>query len=477
MNVTRVGCPVPLLRLHNSTSVLKFFHYQQNGQLRSMETHLTAEQIQMILDSVADGVFTVDEDFVITSFNRAAQEITGVPVDEAIGRPCCEVFRAEICEGECALKQSVRTGKPVVNQAIYVVRADGARVPISISTSMLKDKTGKLVGGVETFRDLTVVETLRKEVQKAFTFEDMLSKNQRMQEIFAILPDVAMSDSTILLEGESGTGKELLAKAIHNLSGRAANPLITVNCGAIPDTLLESELFGYKAGAFTDAKRDKPGRFAQAAGGTIFLDEIGDVTPALQVRLLRVLQEKTFELLGGTQTVRADVRVLAATNKDLKQLVEAGLFREDLYYRIRVFKLSLPPLRERMEDVPLLAQHFIIRLSRIKGKDITGLTSEALSAFMAYDWPGNIRELENTIEHAFILCRGGLIDIPHLPEPLKAGSSLDVSQQGGTLAGIEARIIMETLARNEGKKLATARELGINKTTLWRKLKRLGLNP
>jgi PAS domain S-box-containing protein len=442
-----------------------------------METHLTAEQIQMILDSVADGVFTVDEDFVITSFNRAAQEITGVPVDEAIGRPCCEVFRAEICEGECALKQSVRTGKPVVNQAIYVVRADGARVPISISTSMLKDKTGKLVGGVETFRDLTVVETLRKEVQKAFTFEDMLSKNQRMQEIFAILPDVAMSDSTILLEGESGTGKELLAKAIHNLSGRAANPLITVNCGAIPDTLLESELFGYKAGAFTDAKRDKPGRFAQAAGGTIFLDEIGDVTPALQVRLLRVLQEKTFELLGGTQTVRADVRVLAATNKDLKQLVEAGLFREDLYYRIRVFKLSLPPLRERMEDVPLLAQHFIIRLSRIKGKDITGLTSEALSAFMAYDWPGNIRELENTIEHAFILCRGGLIDIPHLPEPLKAGSSLDVSQQGGTLAGIEARIIMETLARNEGKKLATARELGINKTTLWRKLKRLGLNP
>lgn len=431
----------------------------------------------MILDSVADGVFTVDEDFVITSFNRAAQEITGVPVDEAIGRPCCEVFRAEICEGECALKQSVRTGNPVVNQAIYVVRADGARVPISISTSMLKDKTGKIVGGVETFRDLTVVETLRKEVQKSFTFEDMLSKNQRMQEIFAILPDVAMSDSTILLEGESGTGKELLAKAIHNLSARAANPLITVNCGAIPDTLLESELFGYKAGAFTDARRDKPGRFAQAAGGTIFLDEIGDVTPALQVRLLRVLQEKTFELLGGTQTVQADVRVLAATNKDLKQLVEAGLFREDLYYRIRVFKLSLPPLRERMEDVPLLAQHFIDRLSRIKGKDITGLTSEALSAFMAYDWPGNIRELENTIEHAFILCRGGLIDIPHLPEPLKAGSSLDVSQQGGTLAGIEARVIMETLARNGGKKLATARELGINKTTLWRKLKRLGLNP
>jgi PAS domain S-box-containing protein len=441
-----------------------------------MEKSLTPEQMQMVLDSIADGVFTVDGEFVITSFNQAAQQITGVPVEEAIGRPCCEVFRAEICEGECALKQTVRTGKPVVNLAIYILRADGKRVPISVSTAMLKDSAGSLVGGVETFRDLSLVETLRKEVEKSFTFEDMLSKNQRMQEIFGILPDVALSDSTILLEGESGTGKELLAKAIHNLSGRAHKALITVNCGAIPDTLLESELFGYKAGAFTDAKRDKPGRFTQAAGGTIFLDEIGDITPALQIRLLRVLQDKSFELLGGTQTMRTDVRVLAATNRDLKALVEAGLFREDLYYRIRVFKLSLPPLRARMEDVPLLAQHFIDRLNRIKGKDIAGLSSEALSAFMAHDWPGNIRELENAIEHAFILCRGGLIEAHHLPEPLRSSAgSCDILPQGGTLAGMEERVIREALTRNQGKKLATARELGINKTTLWRKLKRLGI--
>lgn len=395
-------------------------------------------------------------------------------MEEAIGRPCCEVFRAEICEEECALKQSVRTGKPVINLAIYILRADGTRVPISVSTAMLKDSAGNLVGGVETFRDLTLVETLRKEVEKSFTFEDMLSRNPRMQEIFSILPDVALSDSTILVEGESGTGKELLAKAIHNLSSRAHKPLITVNCGAIPDTLLESELFGYKAGAFTDAKRDKPGRFTQAAGGTIFLDEIGDITPALQVRLLRVLQDKSFELLGGTQTVRTDVRVLAATNRGLKTLVEDGLFREDLYYRIRVFKLSLPPLRERMEDVPLLAQHFIDRLNRIKGKDITGLSSDALSAFMRHDWPGNIRELENSIEHAFILCRGGLIEARHLPEPLRSSAeSSDILPGEGTLAGMEARVIKEALARNQGRRLATARELGINKTTLWRKLKRL----
>jgi PAS domain S-box-containing protein len=441
-----------------------------------MEKSLTPEQMQMILDSIADGVFTVDDEFVITSFNQAAQQITGVPVEEAIGRPCCEVFRAEICEGECALKQTVRTGKPVVNLAIYILRADGRRAPISVSTAMLKDSAGSLVGGVETFRDLTLVETLRKEVEKAFTFEDMLSRSQRMQEIFSILPDVALSDSTILVEGESGTGKELLAKAIHNLSGRSHKPLITVNCGAIPDTLLESELFGYKAGAFTDAKRDKPGRFTQAAGGTIFLDEIGDITPALQVRLLRVLQDKSFEVLGGIQTMRTDVRVLAATNKDLKALVEARLFREDLYYRIRVFKLSLPPLRERMEDVPLLAQHFIDRLNRIKGKDITGLSSDALLAFMAHDWPGNIRELENSIEHAFILCHGGLIEAHHLPEPLRSSArSSDILPEGSTLAGMEARVIKEALTRNQGKKLATARDLGINKTTLWRKLKRLGI--
>ncbi len=444
--------------------------------VRRVEHTMTPVEMRMILDSVADGVFTVDGEFIITSFNRAAEDITGVPVDEAIGRPCCEVFRAEICEGECALKQTVRTGRPVVNRAVYILRADGARVPISVSTAILKDSRGNLAGGVETFRDLTLVEALRREVEKSFTFEDMLSSNQRMKEMFGILPDVALSDSTILIEGESGTGKEVLAKAIHRLSNRSDKPLVTVNCGAIPDTLLESELFGYKAGAFTDAKRDKPGRFAQADGGTILLDEIGDITPALQVRLLRVLQDKSFEPLGGTKTVTADARVIAATNKDLRALVDQGDFREDLYYRIRVFRLALPPLRERKEDVPLLAQHFIDRFNRLKGKDVSGLSRESLLAFMDYDWPGNIRELENALEHAFILCHGGLIELHHLPEPLRQSSgSSHGFLTGATLAEIEARVIRETLARNKGKKLATARELGINKTTLWRKMKRLGL--
>lgn len=441
------------------------------------EKILSPDEMRRILDSIADGVFTVNESFIITSFNRAAEEITGVPLEEALGRPCCEVFRAEICEADCALKQTVRTGNPVVNRPVYIVRADGELVPISVSTSMLKDGRGNLVGGVETFRDLTLVEALRKQVEETYTFEDMLSRNPRMREIFNILPDVAVSESTILIEGESGTGKELLAKALHNLSERSEKPLVTVNCGAIPDTLLESELFGYKAGAFTDARRDKPGRFAQADGGTIFLDEIGDITPALQVRLLRVLQDRAFEPLGSTGTTTVDVRIVAATNRDLQALVRKGLFREDLYYRIQVFRLKLPPLRERKEDVPLLAEHFVNRLNRVKGRDVTGLSREALAAFTQYHWPGNIRELENAVEHAFILCRGGLIEPRHLPEPLRGmAPGPREFPTGATLADIEARVIREALARNDGKKLATARELGINKTTLWRKMKRLGLD-
>jgi PAS domain S-box-containing protein len=442
-----------------------------------LEKELSSDEMNMILNSIADGVFTVDDKFVITSFNRAAQEITGVPAREALGRSCCEVFRAEICEADCALKRTILTGKPVVNHAVFIVRADGKRVPISISTAVLKDKRGQVIGGVETFRDLTLVEALRREVEKAFTFEDIISRNQKMREIFNILPDVAMSDSTILIQGESGTGKELMAKAIHNLSGRRSKPLVIVNCGAIPDTLLESELFGYKAGAFTGANRDKLGRFAQAHGGTIFLDEIGDVSPALQVRLLRVLQDRSFQPLGGAKTVTSNVRVLAATNKDLQEMVQRKEFREDLYYRIQVFRLSLPPLRDRKEDVPLLAQHFVDRLNRLKGKDITGLSREALSSFMQHDWPGNIRELENAVEHAFILCHGGLIGLRHLPSPLRdAGPNRDGLPTGLTLAEIEARVIREALARNEGRKLPTASELGIDKTTLWRKIKRLGID-
>ena len=442
----------------------------------SVPKGLTPEEVETILDSVADGVFTVDKDFRITWFNRAAEKITGVPPDEALGRYCCEVFRAEICESDCALRQAIDSGQPVVNRAVYILRPDGQRIPISVSCALLLDKKGKIMGGVETFRDLTLVENLRKEVEQRYTFADIISRSHKMRDIFSILPEVAQSDATVLIQGESGTGKELLARAIHNLSARTDEPLVVVNCGALPDTLLESELFGHKAGAFTDAKKDRFGRIARAEGGTLFLDEIGDISPALQVRLLRFLQERTYEPLGSSKTIKADVRVVAATNKDLDQEMEENRFRRDLYYRVNVIRLALPPLRERKEDIPLLVQHFVSHMNHLKGKDITGLSQDAMSAFMEHDWPGNIRELQNAIEHAFILCPGGFIERRHLPEQFRNSPILpETLPTGSTLAEIEARVIYESLERNHWKRQATANELGIDKTTLWRKLKQLGL--
>ncbi len=434
------------------------------------------DRTSVILNSIADGVFTVDERFIVTSFNRAAEEITGVPREEAIGRPCCEVFRAEICESDCALKQSMETSRPVVNRAIHILRADGTLVPISVSTALLRDQNGEIIGGVETFRDLSLVEELRREVNRQYSLGDIVSRNHKMQEIFAIIPQIAATASTVLIEGESGTGKELFARALHNLSSRRRRPLVVVNCAALPDTLLESELFGYVAGAFTDAKRDKPGRLAQAEGGTVFLDEIGDVSPALQVRLLRVLQERTYEPLGSTKTLKADVRFIAATNRDLKAEVDSGRFRQDLYYRINVVRLILPPLRHRKEDIPLLAQHFIDRMNRLQGKDVVGLSRDAIAAMMLYDWPGNIRELENAIEHAFVLCHGGLIELRWLPETLKQiETPAGLSYEATSLDEIEKQAIYEALIRNNWKRIDTANELGINKTTLWRKIKRHGI--
>jgi PAS domain S-box-containing protein len=437
---------------------------------------LTSSGTSVILDSIADGVFTVDGDFVITSFNRAAEEITGVSRKEALGKPCCEVFKADICEADCALKHTTKTGSPVINRSISILRADGSRIPISISTALLKDRRGHVIGGVETFRDLSVVEALRREVQGRNRLADMISGNARMQEIFSILPDIAESGSTVLIEGESGTGKELMARAIHDLSPRKNGPLVTVNCGAIPDTLLESELFGHVAGAFTDAKRDKQGKFSLAGKGTLFLDEIGDVSPALQVRLLRVLQEKEYEPLGSGRTVKADVRIIAATNRDLAAEVREGRFRQDLYYRINVIRVVLPPLRERREDIPLLAESIIERMNLVKNREITGLAQPVLDAFLHYDWPGNIRELENVLEHAFILCASGSIQCWHLPDTFPCGEgAVPALSKGTTLADIEAKALYEALVRNGWNRSAAARELGINKTTIWRKCKALGI--
>lgn len=455
----------------------------RNVRLREESADLVGKQsglspqTEIILNSVADGVFTVDLEWRVTSFNTAAEEITGVPAAEALGRQCCEVFRANVCETTCVLRHTLETGKPVINRPIAILRADGKEIPISVSTALLRDESGEIIGGVETFRDLSLVETLRKEINRQYRFGDIISKSPAMQKLLSILPEVAQSESTVLIQGESGTGKELICRALHNLSGRSKGPFVAVNCGALPDTLLESELFGHVAGAFTDAKRNRSGRFALAERGTLFLDEIGDISPALQVRLLRVLEERCYEPLGSSKTVKADVRIVTATNKDLAQLVDEGSFRKDLYYRINVVKLELPKLQERKEDIPLLADHFIAKLNKLKDKNVLGLSHEALATFMRHDWPGNIRELENAIEHAFILCRGGLIEPKCLPEHFQGHGCAIPDFQGMTLQDIERRAIWEALERNQWRRMATARELSIDKNTLRRKIKRLNIQP
>lgn len=429
----------------------------------------------IILDSISEGVFTVGHDWRITCFNRAAEKITGIPRSRAVGNPCKSIFRANICERECCLKQTLETGVPIAGKRVTILDARGNRKTISISTAILRDEAGRIVGGVETFRDLTGMEYLRKQIRRDFRFEDIISASPRMHELFALLPDVAESPSTVLIEGETGTGKELVARAIHNHSLRRERPFVAVNCGALPDTLLESELFGYKAGAFTDARRDKPGRFAAAEGGTIFLDEIGDVSPALQVRLLRVLQERVYEPLGSVQPVRANVRVIAATNKKLEELVRKGQFREDLYYRINVVKIEIPPLRERMEDIPLLVEHFVDRLNSLQGKEVEGIADEALHCLMAHPFPGNVRELENVIERAFVVCHAGVIERGHLPGGLCAAAGVTETTQQKTLSQIEASFLMNALRRNNWSRIETARQLGMHKTTLFRKMRALGV--
>ena len=428
-----------------------------------------------ILDSIADGVFTVDENWRITSFNRAAEDIIGIDREEAIGQLCCDIFRASICETSCALRQTMQSGRPIINKVIYIIGGNEEKISISISTALLKNKDGKVIGGVETFRDLTPIEHLRRELEKRYSFQDIISKNARMLEIFDILPAIAESDSSVLIEGNSGTGKELIARAIHDLSSRVKKPIITINCGALPESLLEAELFGYKEGAFTGARGDKPGRFALADGGTVFLDEINDISPALQARLLRVLQEKTYEPLGATESCKTDVRVIAATNKNLERLVKSGKFREDLYYRIDVIKLVLPPLKERKEDIPLLIDHFINQFNSIKNKQIADISPDALNVLMNHDYPGNIRELKNIVEHAFVLCNKSIIEVRNLPEHLRPVVE-DKQIESPTLSELEAKMILAALRKNNWNRQKTAVDLGMHKTTLWRKMKRFNLN-
>jgi PAS domain S-box-containing protein len=438
---------------------------------------LPKENLDTILDSVADGVFTVDKNMRITTYNKAAEKITGFTADEAIGQYCYNIFRAEACHDACPVKESLETEQPVTDREVNIISKDNRKVPISISAAVLRDHDGKAIGGVETMRDQSVIYALKRQIENKYTFGDLTSRNTTMMKLFDILPDIACSEATALIIGDSGTGKELFAKAIHELSHRKNGPLVVVNCGALPEPLLEAEIFGARRGAYTGAVENRPGRLEAAQGGTLFLDEIGDLPLPLQVKLLRVLENHEYQPLGSPTPEKADVRFIAATHRNLEEMVEKGEFRRDLYFRINVVSLKIPPLRERIEDIPLLVDIFLDRFNLAYKKNIRGFTPEALQVLLDHDFPGNVRELLNLVEQTVILCRQKDITLDCFPESfLESLNSNKKRAPRAGHAGISREMLADTLEKYQGNKSKVARALGVDRTTLWRWMKRLDLS-
>jgi PAS domain S-box-containing protein len=451
-----------------------------------METkELKTEFFPLIFNSIPYGIFTVDAQGIITAFNHVAEETMGYKGEEVIGKPCNEVFRSNMCSLNCPLKRSISSGKRIEASETTVITKSGRKIPIELSTAAYVDSNGVIIGGVEMFRDISLVSELKKQVHHSYVCEDIVSKSPLMHRIFETLPAIALSRSTVVIEGESGTGKELVARAIHNLSPHHDEPFIAINCSALPENLLESELFGYVRGAFTDAKKDKPGRFALAGSGTILLDEISELSPAMQVKLLRVLQEREFEPLGATYSVQFKARIIACTNRDLTSEVKKRRFRKDLFFRLNVVRITLPALKDRTEDIPLLAQHFIDRFNVLQGRRLKKCSERVLATFMRYPFPGNIRELENAIEHAFVVCTSTIIQFEDLPPHILESVSelgdpvkdFDNNKEQSPLQNAEADVLSKALIENNWNKRQTAQSLNISRSTLWRKMKRYKLYP
>ena len=447
----------------------------------------------LILDSLGEGVFTVDPAFRITSFNRAAERITGVPREVALGMRCRDVFRSDICGDDCALARTMRTGRAEQEVPVRVLDQEMVEHPIRVSTAALRDDDGRVHGGVEIFRDVSELETLRAALRGAHTFEDIVGASRPMQALFALLPEVARAEVSVLIEGPSGTGKEMVAQALHRLSPRADRPYIRVNCAALPDTLLESELFGHRRGAFTGADRDRAGRFEQADGGTLLLDEIGDTSPAFQVRLLRALESGEIQPVGASAPVRVDVRVIASTNRDLRADAAAGRFRQDLLYRLRVVALELLPLRDRPEDLLPLVEHLLARLTLKRGVPAPPLLPETYELLRDYPFPGNVRELRNVLEHALVMSRGAPLAPAHLPREVRAAAASEPAPTPSALAAAPQRpgprrhapaappadpeeaALLAALEAHAWHRGATARALGLSRSTLWRQMRAAGL--
>jgi PAS domain S-box-containing protein len=434
------------------------------------------EFMGQVLDNLALGVFTVDEDWNIRFFNREAERITGFCREEALGKKCYEVFYTRNCNERCQLQQAIRTGQKIRKTRLDILDKAGRRLPVEITASPLTDATGAIVGGVESFLDVSEKIALRRKASRALALDDFVGRDERILRLFETLTLAAGTTAPILLLGETGTGKDLLARAVHSLSPRKEGPFVKINCAALPEHLLESELFGYKKGAFTDAKADKPGILQTAEGGTVFFDEIGELPLPLQAKLLQVMEEKRFHPLGATAPRTVDVRLVAATNRSLKALAAEGKFRDDLYFRLRVLEIEIPPLRRRRGDIPLLVEHFLEHIGGMYHKRIESADPAVMKILFHHDFPGNVRELLHVVEHAVILAKDDVLRLEDLPPYLaQAAPRPEIPDEPGPLARSERDCLLEELAAHGWNMAKTAANLGINRSTLWRKMKKYGL--
>jgi len=445
---------------------------------------------RQIIDSMADGVFTMDKNGRISSWNPSMERMSGYAAKEVLGKSC-GILQFNRCFGKkcpagienCSI---IKSGLSEVKEC-FLRHKNGNDVPVIKNANIVKDENGQVVGVVETVTDMSELSKARQmaenaafQLEKMHQFSSIIGKSHAMQQVFKAIRAAAASRATILIQGASGTGKELVAGAIHYNSTIRDNPLVTVNCSALSESLLESELFGHVKGAFTGAMRDRIGRFEEAGGGTIFLDEIGEISPFIQVKLLRVLQEREIERVGDSKKRKVDIRIITATNQDLYKLVEKGRFRQDLFYRLKVFPINIPPLRERRKDIPLLTNHFIRVQNSITGKQITGISPSAMRLIMDYVWPGNVRELENAIEHAFVLRDREEIQVFDLPVEIRQTELLPsfVDGYGADMKPprpskkLNREIILELLEQCEWNKAEVSRRIGVSRTAVWKYMKK-----
>lgn len=439
----------------------------------------TNQMLQSILNSISEGVMTVDKDWKIASWNRAAEKITGFHREEVLGSDCSKIFRSPLCKENCPVDRALYCGQPHQDVAVSIRNKRNEHVHLLVNAAPLYNEDGQIIGGIETFRDVSKNMWLQEELKRQYGYTTIVGQSEPMKKVYETLGALVNTDTTVLIQGESGTGKELIARALHFFGQRKDKSFVAINCSALPEGVLETELFGHAKGSFTGAIRDHIGKFELANGGTLFLDEIGEISPAIQVKLLRVLEEREFQRVGDNRSIKIDIRLITATNKDLYKMVTNGAFRDDLFYRLSVFPLHLPPLRDRVEDIPLLISHFIRKFNKQMGKNIQGIADRVLDMVESYSWPGNVRELANAVEHAFVHAKGALIYPSDLPGRLLNAETPQIKQRVARpkhkLDLMERQLIVRELEAANWQKTVAAKRLGMSRASLWRKMEKLGI--